>query len=64
MKALHEAIIPVFGNDMQQYIEKFENPVKFNAIAIPVYTYNQGLSTKYTVNLVLFYMTVLNLGTE
>jgi hypothetical protein len=64
MKALHEAIIPIFGNDMQQYIEKFENPVKFNAIAIPVYTYNQGLSTKYTVNLVLFYMTVLNLGTE
>jgi len=64
MKALHEALVPIFGNDMQAYIDKFENPVKFNAIAIPVYTYNQGLSTKYTVNLVLFYMTVLNLGTE
>lgn len=49
---------------MQEYMEKFEDPVKFNAIAIPVYTYNQGLSTKYTVNLVLFYMTVKNLGTE
>lgn len=49
---------------MDAYAKRFENPVEFNAIAIPVYTYNQGLSTKYTVNLVLFYMTIRNLGTE
>jgi acyl-CoA oxidase len=45
-------------------VKKFEDPVKFNGIAIPVYTYNMGVSTKYTVNLVLFYMTVFNLGTS
>lgn len=64
MRAMHERLQPIFGGNMQEYVDKFEDPVKFNAIAIPVYTYNQGLSTKYTVNLVLFYMTVKNLGTE
>ncbi len=61
---MFERMGPIFKGDMEQYVSKFEDPVKFNAIAIPVYTYNQGLSTKYTVNLVLFYMTVMNLGTE
>jgi acyl-CoA oxidase len=61
---MHERLEPIFGGNMQEYVDKFEDPVKFNAIAIPVYTYNQGLSTKYTVNLVLFYMTVKNLGTD
>jgi len=63
MKVMHEAMLPVFNGDLESYVAKFEDPVKFNAIAIPVYTYNQGVSTKYTVNLVLFYMTVKNLGT-
>ena len=39
-------------------------PIKFNGIAIPVYTYNQGLSTKYSVNLVLFYMNMKKIGTD
>ena len=37
--------------------------MRFNAVAIPVYTYNQGISTKYTVNIVLYYKTVKTLGT-
>lgn len=49
--------------DMEAYVSKFEDPVKFNAIGIPMYTYNQGVSTKYTVNMVLFYTTLKNLGT-
>ena len=64
MKVMHERINPILTNDINDYVSKLEDPVKFNAIAIPVYTYNQGVSTKYTVNLVLFYMTVKNLGTE
>ena len=36
----------------------------FNGVAIPFYTYNMGMSTKYTVNMVLFYMTIHNLGTS
>jgi len=48
---------------MDEYVKRFEDPVQFNSIGIPVYMYNQGLSTKYTVNLVLFYITVKNLGT-
>ena len=64
MKVMRDRIYPLFADDMEKYVEKFEDPVKFNAIAIPVYSYNQGVSTKYTVNLVLFYMTVKNLGTE
>jgi hypothetical protein len=40
MRAMHERLIPIFGNNMQEYVDKFEDPVKFNAIAIPVYTYN------------------------
>lgn len=63
MRVMAERMIPIFEGNMDKYVEKFEDPVKFNAIAIPVYTYNMGVSTKYTVNLVLFYMTVLNLGT-
>lgn len=64
MKRMFENLFPIFEGDMNKYVEKFEDPVKFNSVAIPVYMYNQGLSTKYTVNLVLFYMTVVNLGTE
>jgi hypothetical protein len=64
MRTMHEQMLPFFENNMEEYVKKFEDPVKFNATAIPVYTYNQGLSTKYTVNLVLFYMTIKNLGTE
>ena len=40
MRAMHERLLPVFGGNMQEYVDKFEDPVKFNAIAIPVYTYN------------------------
>ena len=40
MRAMHERLIPIFGGNMQEYVDKFEDPVKFNAIAIPVYTYN------------------------
>ena len=36
----------------------------FNGVAIPFYTYNMGMSTKYTVNMDLFYMTIHNLGTS
>lgn len=53
----------VLKGDYEEYIKKFEDPIKFNGIAIPVYSYNMGVSTKYTVNLVLFYMTLVNLGT-
>jgi hypothetical protein len=58
MKAIREHLMPELVKDFDQYVKKFEDPVKFNGIAIPVYTYNIGVSTKYTVNLVLFYMTV------
>ena len=63
MKRMGERMEPIFNGDMENYVNKFEDPVKFNAIAIPVYMYNMGMSTKYTVNLVLFYMTVKYLGT-
>jgi acyl-CoA oxidase len=63
MKRMGERLEHVLHGDMEEYVKKFEDPVKFNGIAIPVYTYNMGVSTKYTVNLVLFYMTLKNLGT-
>ncbi len=62
MRVMHEKL-STFRESLETYAQKFEDPIKFNAIAIPVYTYNQGVSTKYTVNLVLFYMTIKNLGT-
>jgi hypothetical protein len=63
MKVLYERVLPIFKGDMDEYVKKFENPIEFNSIGMPVYMYNQGLSTKYTVNLVLFYITIKNLGT-
>ena len=65
MKGMYNALSGFFLEDIEgRYREYFEDPVKFNALAIPMYTYNQGVSTKYTVNLVLFMVTVLNLGTD
>lgn len=53
------------GVDVVQNPERFfDDAVRFNAVAIPVYTYNQGISTKYTVNFVLYYKTVKTLGTQ
>jgi acyl-CoA oxidase len=63
VRVIFEKLLPHFRHDMEEYIKRFEDPVQFNSIGIPVYMYNQGLSTKYTVNLVLFYITVKNLGT-
>ena len=40
MRAMHERLLPIFGGNMQEYVKMFEDPVKFNALAIPVYTYN------------------------
>ena len=40
MKVMHERINPILTTDINDYVSKLEDPVKFNAIAIPVYTYN------------------------
>jgi len=64
MRQVRDIMAPILENDFQAYVDKFEDPVQFNGIAIPYYTYNMAMSTKYTVNLVLFYMTILNLGTS
>lgn len=40
MKKMHERMAPIMQGDMKEYAARFEDPVKFNAIAIPVYTYN------------------------
>jgi acyl-CoA oxidase len=64
MRVMRDRMKDILLGDLEKYVKKFEDPVEFNAIAIPVYTYNQGVSTKYTVNLVLFYMTLKNLGSE
>ena len=36
----------------------------FVAFASPVYTYSVNISTKFVVNLQLYYKTIVNLGTE
>lgn len=62
-KVMFEKLLPHIKDNMDDYVKKFEDPIQFNSIGIPVYMYNQGLSTKYTVNLVLFYISIKNLGT-
>lgn len=64
MRKMADRMYDTVTIDKDFFASRFEDPVKFTAFAIPVYMYNQGVSTKYTVNLVLFYMTVKALGTE
>jgi acyl-CoA oxidase len=60
---MRDRAVPHFIADMNKYVAAFEDPVAFNGTAIPFYLYNMGMSTKYTVNLVLYYMTLHNMGT-
>lgn len=40
MRVIYEKLAPHFKNNMDEYVKRFEDPVQFNSIGIPVYMYN------------------------
>jgi acyl-CoA oxidase len=44
--------------------EVFNDTALFFAFIMPIYNYNTAISTKFVVNLQLYYKTIINLGTE
>jgi hypothetical protein len=40
MNGMSHTLSPFFNGDMKKYTDMFEDPIKFYALAIPVFAYN------------------------
>ena len=52
------------GKKVSNTTELYNDPYKFQIFGFPVYFYNQSISTKFGVSLMLYFKTIDNLGTE